>query len=110
MKIGTWNRRTAGSFVLLAWAAALAWLARRELGKNEAEQIAEATIRLSPEAHFFAVKAAGQQVGYASVTVDTFPIGFRLSEVMALDVPEGDRKSTRLNSSHLRLSRMPSSA
>ena len=97
MKIGTWNRRTAGSFVLLAWAAALAWLARRELGKNEAEQIAEATIRLSPEAHFFAVKAAGQQVGYASVTVDTFPIGFRLSEVMALDVPEGDstRRVTR---------------
>ena len=97
MKVGAWNRRTTGRFVLLAWAAALAWLARRELGKNEAEQIAEATIRLSPEAHFFAVKAAGRQVGYASVTVDTFPVGFRVSEVMALDVPEGDstRRVTR---------------
>lgn len=97
MKVGTWNRRTAGRFVLLAWAAALAWLARRELGKNEAQQIAEATIRLSPEAHFFAVGAAGRQIGYASVTVDTFPIGFRLSEVMALDVPDGDstRRVTR---------------
>ncbi len=97
MNVGTWNRRTTGRFVLLAWAAALAWLARRELGKNEAEQVAEATIRLSPEAHFFAVGAAGRQVGYASITVDTIPAGFRLSEVMALDVPEGDstRRVTR---------------
>ena len=30
--------------------------------------------------------------------------------VLAAEAPKGDRKSTRLNSSHLDLSRMPSSA
>jgi transglutaminase-like putative cysteine protease len=72
-------------------------LARRELGKGEAESIAEATIRLNPEAHFFQVSAAGVQVGYASVTVDTTATGFRLSQVMALDVPQADstRRVTR---------------
>lgn len=97
MKLGVLNRLTGARFVLLAWAAALAWLARREFGKDEAQTIAEATIRLNPEAHFFAVTAAGVQIGYASLTVDTFPAGFKLSEVMALDVPDGDstRRVTR---------------
>lgn len=97
MKLGTFNRRTAGRLMLLTWAVALAWLARRELGKTEAQVIAEATLRLNPEAHFYAVLARGHQVGYASMTVDTVPAGFSLSEVLALDVPEGDstRRVTR---------------
>lgn len=97
MKTGPLNRRTAAQFILLGWAVALAWLAKREFGKDEAETISEATIRLSPEAHFFAVKAADRQIGYASVTIDTMATGFKLSEVMALDVPEADsiRRVTR---------------
>ena len=97
MKVGNVNRRTAAQFILLGWAVALAWLATRELGKDEAATISEATIRLSPEAHFFSVKAADQQIGYASVTIDTLATGFKLSEVMALDVPEADsiRRVTR---------------
>lgn len=97
MKVGRFTRRTAAQFVLLTWAGALAWLARRELGKPEAQSIAEATLRLNPEAHFFAVKAGPYQIGYASVTVDTMVTGFRLSEVLALDVPEADsiRRVTR---------------
>lgn len=97
MKVGVLNRRNGGRLVLLAWALALTWLARRELGKGEEEFIAEATIRLSPEAHFFAVLAAGHQIGYASVTLDTVPVGFQLTEVLALDIPEADstRRTTR---------------
>ncbi len=97
MKIGSINRRTLAQLVLLAWAGSLAWLARREFGKDESETIAEATVRLNPEAHFYAVKAGGAQIGYASLTIDTMPTGFRLSEVMALDVPEADstRRVTR---------------
>jgi transglutaminase-like putative cysteine protease len=82
---------------MLAWAVALAWLARRQLGKDEAQIIAEATLRLNPEAHFYAVEAGGTQIGYASLTVDTTEVGFRLAEVMALDIPEQDsiRRVTR---------------
>ncbi|MEZ4585966.1 MAG: transglutaminase-like domain-containing protein [Gemmatimonadales bacterium] len=97
MRVGAFNRRTAGRLVLLGWAVTLAWLARRELGKTEAQTIREATIRLSPDAHFYAVLAKGHQVGYASVTVDTVPGGFSVAEVMALDVADQDsiRRVTR---------------
>lgn len=87
MKLGAFNRRTAAQVMLLAWAAALGWLARRELGKTEAETIAEATIRLNPDAFFYSVKAGDLQIGYASITIDTTVAGFRVSQVMALDVP-----------------------
>lgn len=97
MKRGSINRRTVAQFILVAWAGSLGWLARREFGKGEAATVAEATIRLHPEANFFAVTAGGRQVGYASITVDTLPTGFRLTEVLALDVPERDstRRVTR---------------
>ncbi|MGE0439614.1 MAG: transglutaminase domain-containing protein [Gemmatimonadales bacterium] len=97
MRVGVLNRRVLAQFVLLAWAGSLAWLARREYGKDESATIAEATVRLNPEANFFAVRAGSRQIGYASVTVDTIPGGFRLTEVMALDVPEADsvRRVTR---------------
>ena len=36
--------------------------------------------------------------------------GFPVGGVAAMDAEEGDRKSTRLNSSHIQKSRMPSSA
>ncbi len=97
MNVGALNRRTGAQLVLLAWAVALGWLARRELGKDEAETITEATVRLSPEAHFYSVSASNRQIGYASVTIDTLATGFALSEVLALDVPEADsiRRVTR---------------
>lgn len=105
MNVGRWNRRTTAQFVLLAWAGALGWLARRELGKTEADSIAEATIRLNPEAHFYAIKAGRHQIGYASVTVDTIPTGFRLSEVLALDVPDADSVRRVTRRTELELSR-----
>ncbi|MHB1328238.1 MAG: transglutaminase-like domain-containing protein [Gemmatimonadales bacterium] len=98
MKLGAFNRRTAAQVMLLAWAASLAWLARREFGKTESETIAEATIRLNPDAFYYSVKAGDLQVGYASLTIDTVVTGFRISQVLALDVPtEGDsvRRMTR---------------
>ena len=42
------------------------------------------------------------------VVVTAFDVD--LNDILPDVVPEGDRKSTRLNSSHLKLSRMPSSA
>jgi len=91
VKVGSFDRRTAARLVLVGWAASLGWLARREFSTDEA------TIRLNPEAHFYAVKAGRYQIGYASITVDTVLTGFRLSEVLALDVPTGDsvRRVTR---------------
>ena len=44
------------------------------------------------------------------IVQSVFRTFFRRAATGQYEAPEGDRKSTRLNSSHLRLSRMPSSA
>lgn len=104
MKLGL-NRRNAGRFVLLAWAAALAWLARREFGKSEAQTVAEATVRLNPASHFFAIRAAGRQVGFGSLSVDTTSGGVRLTEFLALDVRNTDSTRRLTRTTEIELSR-----
>lgn len=90
MQLGL-TRRNVGRLVLLAWAVALAWLARRQLsgGATTAERVG----RLPPGAQFFAVMAGDRQIGQLNRVVDTLVDGVRLTELMVLDVPEGD--STR---------------
>jgi hypothetical protein len=90
MQLGL-TRRNIGRLILLAWAVALAWLARRQLsgGATTAERVG----RLPPGAQFFAVMAGDRQIGQLNRVVDTLVDGVRLTELMVLDVPEGD--STR---------------
>src|SRR6185503_17362103 len=57
------TRRNIGRLVLLLWAVALAWLARREFAKDGAAGDAERTRRLEPGAQYFAVLAGGRQIG-----------------------------------------------
>src|SRR5262245_56374204 len=90
MKLGL-TRRNIGRLILLAWAVALAWLARRQLtgGATTAERVG----RLPPGAQFFAVMAGDRQIGQLNRVVDTLVDGVKLTELMVLDVPVGD--STR---------------
>jgi hypothetical protein len=90
MQLGL-TRRNIGRLVLLAWAVALAWLARRELaGGGSAATTAERVRRLEPGAQFFAVMAGDRQIGQLNRSVDTLVDGVRLTELLVLDVPEGD--------------------
>lgn len=84
-------RRNVGRLVLLAWAVALAWLARREFSKQGA--VAERTTRLAPGSQYLAVYAGARQIGQLNLTVDTTVDGVRLTEQFVLDLPDGD--STR---------------
>ena len=90
MELGL-TRRNIGRLILLAWAVALAWLARRQLsgGDTTAERVG----RLPPGAQFFAVLAGDRQIGQLNRAVDTLVDGVRLTELFVLDLPEGD--STR---------------
>jgi len=90
MKLGL-TRRNIGRLILLAWAVALAWLARRELsgGATTAERVG----RLPPGAQFFAVMAGDRQIGQLNRVVDTLVDSVRLTELLVLDFPDGD--STR---------------
>ena len=59
---------------------------------------------------FFTTSQAGEAAPNFGVDAGTLQDAFDLEALAAQDVIITDRKSTRLNSSHLKLSRMPSSA
>ncbi len=86
MKIG-FSRRNIGRLVLLGWAVALAWLARRQLSQGDSADTALRTRRLAPGAHYYAVYAGARQVGQLNLSVDTLVDGVRLDELMVLDLP-----------------------
>ena len=82
MKVGL-TRRNIGRLILLGWAVALAWLARRQFAESELADTARRTRQLAPGAQYYAVYAAppdrtAQPVG------DTLVDGVKLTEVLAL--------------------------
>jgi hypothetical protein len=87
------TRRNIGRLVLLGWAVALAWLARREFATGSSAGMTERIKQLEPGAQYFAVLADGRQVGTLNLGVDTVVDGVRLTEQLVLDLPLGD--STR---------------
>jgi transglutaminase-like putative cysteine protease len=104
MKLGM-TRRNIGRLVLLAWAVALAWLARRQLYQGDTADTALRTRRLAPGAAYFAVYAGGSQIGQLNLAVDTTIDGVRLTEVLVIDVPYGDSTRQLARSSEYILSR-----
>lgn len=92
MRVGL-NRRNVGRLVLVTWAVALAWLARRELYSGEAAAVALGSARIEPGGAYFAVLARGRQIGQVNITVDTMVDAVRVTEILTLDLPAGD--STR---------------
>jgi transglutaminase-like putative cysteine protease len=87
MQLGL-TRRNFGRLVLLAWAAALAWLARRQFVNAERGTVTEQRTRLAPGAFFYAVYAGDRQIGQVNLSVDTLVGGVRLNELLVLDLPD----------------------
>jgi len=71
----------------MAWAATLGWLVRREYFRSSSARLAEAALAVSPGAMFYRVSLGAQQLGYASITVDTLVDSIRLVDMLVLDVP-----------------------
>ena len=88
MELGL-TRRNIGRMVLVVWAIALAWLARREFSQDDTTTAGDGTPRVAPAAQFFAVTARGQQIGQLNLTVDTLVDGVTVRELLVLDVPAG---------------------
>lgn len=80
------NRRVVAVTLVGTWLACLGWLAARELRPASEGGAARATVRLGPGAGFFSVTLAGRQIGTAGTTLDTTTLGYRLTEVMTLDL------------------------
>jgi hypothetical protein len=90
--------------ILLAWAGALGWLGRRELGQTEASSLtARAALRLAPSEAWFAMMAGETQVGLVGVTLDTLSPGYSILENLAIELPRGDTIGRASRTSTLRL-------
>ncbi|MGA2383694.1 MAG: transglutaminase-like domain-containing protein [Gemmatimonadales bacterium] len=93
------------ALILVAWAAGIALLVRREYFKSSGLRLAEASLRVGPGAEFYAVSMGGGPIGYASSTVDTTPEGLTVQDLLVLDIEAlGKVQRTQL-STDVRLTR-----
>jgi len=81
------RRATLASVVIGLWVGGLAFLGKQELFRPHMDKLAEAGLRVAPGASFYAVLQQGQQIGFASSTIDTTDGGISVHDYLVADVP-----------------------
>src|SRR5207249_10371034 len=81
------TRRTWAVAILGAWAVSLGWLVKREFFRPTGTRLAEAALSVPPGAVYYRLDVGGQQVGFASSTIDTVGAAIQVTDVLVLDVP-----------------------
>jgi len=93
------SRRTWAFAILFAWFAALGWLVKREYFRTTGERLTEAALSVPPGTEFYRLDLAGQQVGFASTSLDTLGPKLRVTDVLLVDLPVlGELHRTRARS------------
>src|SRR5690606_29991068 len=90
------SRRNIARLIMFCWIAELAWLAHRQLVMGESARMTAGASRLPPEARYYRVDVGELQVGTVNMTWDTLPTGFRIEEMLSLDLPAGDGMTRHL--------------
>jgi hypothetical protein len=80
------NRRRWVIAILTAWVLSLGWLVKREVFRPTGARLAAAALAVAPGALFYRLAVGGQQIGYASTTLDTLPDSIRVENVFVIDV------------------------
>ena len=80
------NRRRWAGAIFAVWALSLAWLVKREVFRPTGARLAEAALAVAPGALFYRLQIGGQQIGFASTTIDTLPGSIRVENDYVLDV------------------------
>jgi hypothetical protein len=91
--------------VLVLWAVGLGFLARRELFRSRSQQLADAASRVNPGAVFYAVLRNGEQIGFASSTIDTTATSITAGDYLVADLPVGGQENRAEARSLVTLSR-----
>ena len=81
------TRRRWAAAIVVAWLATIAWLVKREVFPPTGARLAEAALRVAPAAAYYRLGVSGQQVGFASTTIDTLGPSIRVTDVLVLQVP-----------------------
>ena len=84
-------RAAAAAVILFAWVAGIGMLVRREYFRPHIDRLAEAALRVQPDAVFYAVMQGDRQVGFASSTLDTATATIEQRDYLVADVPIGGR-------------------
>ena len=85
------RRATIAVAVVALWILGLALLARRQLGRTDADRLSEAALRVSPSGLFYGVFQNEHHIGWASSTLDTTTTGISLIDFVVADLPFGGR-------------------
>lgn len=80
------NRRGLAMLVLGVWLGAVGWLVRREYFRPESQLLAASALNVPPGATFYSVSLNGEQIGFASNTVDTVPDGIDVRDILEIHV------------------------
>lgn len=91
--------------ILALWIGGLGLLTQRELFRPHTEQLAEAGLRVTPSATYFAVLQKGEQIGFASTTIDTADGGITVADYLVADLPIAGKLHRASARTTVRLSR-----
>jgi transglutaminase-like putative cysteine protease len=81
------KRALVATGVLALWIAGLGMLVQREMFRPKTERLAEAGLRVTPGASFYAVLQRGRQIGFASSTIDTANGAITVQDYLVADLP-----------------------
>jgi transglutaminase-like putative cysteine protease len=99
------SRRTLfATLVVVAWISMLGLHVRREYFQPELARLAAATMALAPGTNFYTLTMNGRSVGQASSALDTVPDGFRLEDLMSLELPALGQTGTAVARTSVELS------
>ena len=91
--------------ILALWLVGLAALARRELFRPMAERLALAATRVAPGGTYFAVHQDGEQIGFASTTIDTTEASIVVADYFVAELPVAGRYQRATATTRITLSR-----
>jgi len=99
------RRAVVGAIIIVAWLAGLAVLVRREYFRPQIERLAEAALRVNPGVTYYGVMQRGQQIGFASSTIDTTTTSITVRDYLVADLPVGGQRRRASATTNVTLSR-----
>lgn len=81
------SRKGLAAGILAAWLVTLGLLIRREYLQPRGALLADQPLNISPGATYYRIELGGEQIGFASSTVDTIADTLRLQEVLLMQIP-----------------------
>jgi transglutaminase-like putative cysteine protease len=80
-------KRVLAVAIIVVWLGMVGWQVRSEYFQPELTRLAEAALALAPGVSFYTLTMGGRTVGQATSRLDTLSDGFRLEDVMSLELP-----------------------